>query len=247
MKYSVHCFAGLADLTGQAIVILDSNQASMSVADIKKLLSELYPNAAHALSRAFMAVNQEYATDDRIVQPTDELALIPPVSGGEGHIEDSSTAEPSIQTEHGRYVLTYAPIHVDELSAYVAHPDHGAALTFVGTTREHTGGLRTIRLDYEAYAPMAIKQLAAIGQDIGTRWPGTSSAITHRLGTVPIGEASVVIAVSSPHRAECYEASRYAIEKLKQVVPIWKKEVGEDSAAWVEPHQGAWNPLSPIN
>ncbi|MCG7407854.1 molybdenum cofactor biosynthesis protein MoaE [Paenibacillus sp. ACRRX] len=151
-----------------------------------------------------------------------------------------------MSTEDGRYELTYNKIEVEKVAGKVSHPDHGAALVFIGTTREHTGGKRTLQLDYEAYIPMALHMLCSLGDEITSRWPGAATAITHRLGTVHIGESSVVIAVSTPRRTDCYEASRYAIERLKQVVPIWKKEIWEDGSEWVG-HQlgpGPWNPLA---
>ena len=106
-----------------------------------------------------------------------------------------------------------------------------------------TYGQRTVLLEYEAYIPMALKTMETIGEEIENQWPGTLCAITHRLGKVAIAEASVVIAVSSPHRAHCYEASRYAIERLKQIVPIWKKEIWEDGSEWKGSQTGPWNPL----
>ncbi len=145
--------------------------------------------------------------------------------------------------EHEQYGLTRSPIDTEEVERRVRHPDHGAALVFVGTTRGLTGEKRTVRLEYDGYEPMAIRAMAQIGEELVARWPGTRCAMTHRLGIVPIGEASVVIAVSSPHRDSCYEASRYAIERLKQIVPIWKKEIWEDGEQWQGHQLGPdWNP-----
>ena len=242
MIYTIQCFAGIAELTGQASVAVDIPEESITVAELKQVLIERFPEGAHAFQRAFMAVNQAYAPDDVIIYPSDELALIPPVSGGE------ATSKPAVSTDatskDGRYVLTYEVIVTDKVAQHVAHPDHGATLIFTGTTREHTNGTRTLHLEYEAYTPMALKKMEQIGQEISERWPGTLTAITHRLGTVPIGEASVVIAVSASHRPACYEASRYAIDRLKQIVPIWKKEVWEDRSEWMGEQPGTvWNPF----
>ncbi|UJF36273.1 molybdenum cofactor biosynthesis protein MoaE [Paenibacillus hexagrammi] len=153
--------------------------------------------------------------------------MIPPVSGG----------QPS------RCSITYDKIDTERVASLVNHPNHGASLVFIGTTREMTHGQRTVLLEYEAYVPMALKTMETIGEEIDRKWPGTLCAITHRLGKVEIAEASVVIAVSSPHRADCYEASRYAIERLKQIVPIWKKEIWEDGSEWKGSQTGPWNPL----
>jgi molybdopterin synthase catalytic subunit len=139
------------------------------------------------------------------------------------------------------FEITEDEIDVARVSAKAI--EQGATLAFIGTTREWTHGKRTVLLEYEAYAPMALKAMAAIGEDIASRWPGAKCAITHRIGRVEVGEASVVIAVSAPHRDVCYEASRHAIERLKQIVPIWKKEVWEDGTEWKGAQTGPWNPL----
>lgn len=140
------------------------------------------------------------------------------------------------------YTIVHEKIDSDAVLTKVIEPDNGATLVFVGTTREYTFGIRTVKLDYDAYVPMAIKKMQQIGEEIAERWPKTRTAITHRIGTVLIGEASVVIAVSAPHRDACYEASRYAIDRLKQIVPIWKKEIWEDGSIWKGHQKGFWNP-----
>lgn len=132
-----------------------------------------------------------------------------------------------------RYTITYDPIHVTEVLNKVITPNHGANLCFIGTTREYTQGNRTIALHYEAYIPMAIEMMKQIGKELSEKWPNSACAITHRLGKVEIGEISVVIAVSTPHRPVCYEASSYAIERLKAIVPIWKKEIHEEGSVWI--------------
>jgi molybdopterin synthase catalytic subunit len=143
-----------------------------------------------------------------------------------------------------RYEIVMSPIDAARVSAKVIVPEQGATLAFIGTTREWTHGKRTVLLEYEAYIPMALKAMATIGGEIADRWPGALCAITHRIGRVDIEEASVVIAVSAPHRDVCYQASRYAIERLKRIVPIWKKEVWEDGTEWKGAQTGPWNPLA---
>lgn len=129
--------------------------------------------------------------------------------------------------------LTTAPLRPEEaLIAVGPAPEHGAQLLFVGVTRAHFDGRAVVQLEYEAYAALAEAELAAIVAECEATWPGARVAITHRLGVVPLGEASVVIAVSTPHRDAAYAASRYAIEALKARVPIWKKEVYTDGSAW---------------
>ncbi|AGE79415.1 TPA: molybdopterin synthase catalytic subunit MoaE [Bacillus thuringiensis] len=125
------------------------------------------------------------------------------------------------------------PILVEEVTNKVARREAGAITTFIGTVRELTKGKRTLHLEYEAYKPMAVKQLMRIGEEICERWPDTKVAITHRVGRLEIMDIAVVIAVSSPHRKVAYEANEYAIERIKRIVPIWKKEFWEDGTMWI--------------
>ena len=134
--------------------------------------------------------------------------------------------------------VTDQPIDLQELVDYVTDPQAGAIVTFIGTTRNHNEGRQVIALDYEAYAEMAEKELARIGADAAKSWPICRMAILHRLGPVQIGEASVVIAVSSAHRDAAFAASRFAIEEIKKTVPIWKKEVYEGGEVWIGTQTG---------
>jgi molybdopterin synthase catalytic subunit len=202
---------------------------------LKQALTDRYPELEELIRISFVACNHAYADDTASVKASDELALLPPVSGGE--------AGPA---EALRYTVTTETLSVQDVTAMVIAPDHGATLTFTGTTREWTQGQRTVHLEYEAYVPMAVKTLRQIGDEIAQRWPGAQTAIAHRIGKVDIAEISVVIAVSAPHRDACYEASRYAIERLKQIVPIWKREVWEDGSEWKGHQQGPWNPSAPL-
>jgi len=115
----------------------------------------------------------------------------------------------------------------------VVQREAGAITTFIGTVRELTHGKKTLYLIYESYESMAVKKLAQIGQEIEEKWTGSKVAITHRVGKLDITDVAVVIAVSTPHRADAYEANRYAIERIKEIVPIWKKEHYEDGQEWV--------------
>ncbi|MUK90432.1 molybdenum cofactor biosynthesis protein MoaE [Ornithinibacillus sp. L9] len=125
------------------------------------------------------------------------------------------------------------PIEVGELVKKVERREAGAITTFIGTVREWTKGRRTMYLEYQAYIPMAVKMLAKIGEEIEEKWQDTKVAITHRVGRLDISDIAVVIAVSSPHRKAAYEANEYAIERIKQIVPIWKKEHWEDGETWI--------------
>ncbi|WP_425352511.1 molybdenum cofactor biosynthesis protein MoaE [Alkalicoccus urumqiensis] len=129
--------------------------------------------------------------------------------------------------------MTDSPLNPLELQQLVTKPEAGAVNCFIGTVREFTKGRRTLYLTYEAYEKMAEKKLAQIGSEIQEKWEETECAIAHRTGRLDISEAAVVIAVSSPHRQAAMEASSYAIERIKEIVPIWKKEQWEDGTAWI--------------
>jgi molybdopterin converting factor subunit 1 len=243
MKLHIHLFAGLVDLLGTSVLTFPIDQDIITVGELKEQLMKLFPTASSTISSCFFAVNQAYATEETYITESDEIALIPPVSGGQGENDSAPTRESSAAA---RYVITYEPLDVAAVTAKVITPNHGASLAFVGTTREFTFGQRTVHLEYEAYSPMALKMMEQIAQEIDDQWQGTLCAISHRLGSVEIGETSVIIAVSSPHRAQCFEASRYAIERLKQIVPIWKKEIWEDGSEWKGSQTGPWNPTEAL-
>ncbi|MDZ5713304.1 molybdenum cofactor biosynthesis protein MoaE [Jeotgalibacillus haloalkalitolerans] len=131
------------------------------------------------------------------------------------------------------FEVTSEPLSIEAVSQKVIRPEAGAVVTFTGTVREFTKGKRTLYLTYEAYASMAEKQLKRIGDEITTRWPDAVTAISHRTGKLEISDIAVVIAVSTPHRKDAYEANEYAIERIKQIVPIWKKEKWEDGEEWI--------------
>jgi molybdopterin synthase catalytic subunit len=130
--------------------------------------------------------------------------------------------------------ITDEPIAPDALYAQVLRRWHGAVVTFCGVVRDHSGDRQTEYLVYEAYAEMAEKKMAQIGAEVEKRWGISQIAIVHRVGRLEIGEISVLIAVASPHRGQAFDACRYAIDRIKEIAPIWKKEIGEDGGVWVE-------------
>lgn len=132
------------------------------------------------------------------------------------------------------FKITHDSIASDDLYTEVLRSYNGAVVTFCGVVRDHSGTKRTDYLVYDAYEPMAEKKMAEIGDEIKDKWPVKEIAILHRVGRLEIGEISVLIAVGSPHRRQAFEACQYAIDRLKEIVPIWKKEVGEDGESWVE-------------
>lgn len=133
-----------------------------------------------------------------------------------------------------RLHLTPEPLDVAQVIGLVTRPDCGAVATFVGTTRDHNAGRRVLYLEYEAYPPLAVKALARIDEEVRGRWPEVALAIHHRIGRVTIAEPSVAIAAASPHRADAFAAARYAIERIKQIAPIWKREFFEGGDQWIE-------------
>ena len=171
---------------------------------------------------ALLMVNQAYVAPEHELSDGDELALIPPVSGG---AVDAPLA--------GRFVVTESMLDPRSVEGLVESPAAGAIVTFTGTVRNNARGRGVVALDYEAYPEAAEKMLAQIGDEIRRNWGIERVAIAHRTGYLTPGEASVVIAVASPHRGEAFAACAYAIERIKEIVPIWKKEHYADGAIWV--------------
>ncbi|MBN6884961.1 molybdopterin synthase catalytic subunit [Cytobacillus horneckiae] len=132
-----------------------------------------------------------------------------------------------------KFQISKEPINIQQVIDQVVQREAGAITTFIGTVREITHGKKTLYLVYEAYESMAVKKLEQIGKEIEERWKGADVAIVHRVGKLDITDVAVVIAVSTPHRADAYEANRYAIERIKEIVPIWKKEHWEDGQEWI--------------
>lgn len=240
--WKIQLFAGLAQRFHNDHCIIELTQPQLTCGELKQALSERYPEQAALLKSCYVAANQSYCKEEQLIQAGDELALLPPVSGG----QSGSVNEPAHQEQaQPRFAITSEPINAADVMNKVITPACGATLLFVGTTREFTDGLRTVSLHYEAYEPMAIKTMEQIGEEIAARWSGAEVAITHRIGKVDLAEISVVIAVATARRADCYEASRYAIERLKQIVPIWKKEIWEDGSEWQGHQLGPWDPTAP--
>jgi molybdopterin converting factor subunit 1 len=220
-------FGAARDAVGHKEVDLELSSASNAASALEQLL------AAHPALRRFgksllLAVNQEYAQPNRQLLDGDELAVFPPVSGGSAGILRASTS--------GRdfFELTTNTIDVGEVARRVVLPDCGATVTLDGYAREWTRDRRTLYLVYEAYAPMALRELQRLGQQAHEKFDIAHIGIVHRTGRLDIGETSVVIAVSAPHRRAAFEACEWAIRELKRTVPIWKKEVFADGEVWVE-------------
>ncbi|RKG76742.1 molybdenum cofactor biosynthesis protein MoaE [Corallococcus exercitus] len=187
------------------------------VADVLALLAAKHPPLAPLLPHLRVAVQQQFVALDAPVSPDAELALIPPVAGG----------------APGLFRVVGRPLQLSEVVDAVASEGAGGLVTFSGAVRNQTKGRRVLRLEYEAYALMAEAKLAEIGDEVARAWPGTRLAIMHRVGTLLPGELAVVIAAASAHRKEAFRGCEHAIERLKQDVPIWKKEFFEDGDVWV--------------
>jgi MoaE-MoaD fusion protein len=187
---------------------------------VGQLFDELavdYPAIQRLRRSILFMVNEEYANPDQPLRDGDVIALIPPVSGG----------------EESRFRITEDPISESDAAELVASPETGAIVTFVGTVRNNARGRTVVSLDYEAYPPAAERMLRQIGDEIQERWSIEACAIIHRIGHLAVGEASVAIAVSSAHRGDAFDACRYAIDRIKEIVPIWKKEFYEDGETWI--------------
>jgi molybdopterin synthase catalytic subunit/molybdopterin converting factor small subunit len=205
MSVHVRLFAGLRERAGWSAREIEA----ATVADVWPELG-LGEEPAGLL----YAVNREYAERDRELRDGDEVALIPPVSGGS-------------------FLVTEQPLSLDAVVAEVADESAGAIATFTGTVRRQSRGREVTHLEYEAYAEMAEDVMAKLAAELHERHDLCAVAIHHRVGRVEIGEASVVIAVSAPHRQEALAACREAIDTLKETVPLWKKELYEGGEEWI--------------
>lgn len=192
-----------------------------TVGEIWRCLLDEFPALGGHQDGVAFAVNHEYVKEDYRPSDRDEVAFIPPVSGGAG--------APWV----GPIAIGRETVNVAALERAVAHPSAGAIVTFVGTTRRDNAGRNVLRLEYEAYEPMALSEMRKLAHEAGDRWKIVRIAIQHRIGFVDIGETSVAIAVSAAHRAEAFEACRFAIDRLKEVVPVWKKEYFEGGEIWI--------------
>ena len=206
MRVTVRLFAGLRELAGRPRLELDN---VATVADVWPRLG-----LGDEPAGLMYAVNREYVSREHALADGDEIALIPPVSGGS-------------------FRLVAEPLDVAAVLREVESPDAGAAASFVGTVRRRSRDRDVLYLDYEAYEEMAEEMLARLGAELTERHCLTAIAIQHRLGRVEIGEPSVVIAVSAPHRAAALDACREAIETLKTSIPLWKKEVYAGGEEWI--------------
>ncbi len=236
-------FGAARDAVGQGEVDFVLHGTTTAESAFAAVLKK-FPDLARFGRSLLFAVNQEYAQADREVHDGDELAVFPPVSGGSSKtthphtgtagVSPASTSNATGKHEYDFFELTTNPIDVGSVARRVVLPECGATVTLDGHAREWTHGRRTLHLVYEAYAPMAQRELERLGREAHERFDIAHIGIVHRTGRLEIGETSVVIAVSAPHRRAAFEACEWAIKELKRTVPIWKKEFFEDGEVWVE-------------
>ncbi len=224
MRVTIKLFARLREIAGAGRLERELADGA-TVGDLLAALRGEFPRLADVTARTITSVNQEFAAPDRPLHEGDEVAIFPPVSGG---------ADADGSTDVLR--VTFDPITLDEVVRAVVRPNTGAVATFVGVVRAVSGGKEVAYLEYEAYQEMAVAKMQQIAGEVRDRWPDVVDiAIVQRVGRLEVGDVAVAIAVSSGHRDQgCFEACRYAIDRLKQIVPIWKKEVGPTGEEWVE-------------
>lgn len=231
MELEIRLFATLRDRAGQNRIHVTLPQQEATVDDLLTAIARDYPQLQPSLGTALVSVNKAFAFPETAVSPGDEIALFPPVSGG---------ADPFPHP-------TYFAVTADELDIHAIHrhlqqPDVGAIVSFTGFVRGQTrrDGMppQTVLLEYEAYAEMATEKMAQIAREIWARWPQVKGiALVQRIGRLDVGENTTFVACAAGHRDQgAFDAARYGIDRLKEIVPVWKKEVGPDSSVWIEGH-----------
>jgi MoaE-MoaD fusion protein len=227
MKIRVLFFGPTRDLTGFGEEHLELAEGGR-LEDLWRRYAGRYPRWAEISDSLVAAVNQEIAAPWQPLHDGDEVAFLPPVSGGapDDSIRDSARKD--------FYSITREPIRAANLARELQAPEDGAVVIFEGIVRNHSRGRKTLYLEYEAYEPMALRKMEEIGRELKEEFPIDRMGMIHRVGRLEIGETSVAIVVTSAHRRAAFEACRSAIDRLKQTVPIWKKEFFEDGAVWAE-------------
>lgn len=236
IRVRVRLFAGVRERAGTAKVEVELPDGA-AVDDALKAASKAVPGEWRLPSKLLLAVNGEYAEGAARLKDGDEVAVIPPVSGGAADRRKSNA------TGDGEKVLiTRQPLDPAPLAEFVRTDRDGAVVTFLGMTRDHNDGRRVEYLEYEAYQPMAGQKISEIIVEMKAKWEIGRVAVAHRTGRVDIGEMSMALAVGAPHRRPAFEAALYFVDRLKEVVPIWKKEFFEGGDMWIGDTPGAGGP-----
>ena len=219
MQITIKFFARLRETVGTNSLERVFNEGT-TVGQLIEALQGEFPALNQPLARTIISVNREFSDLQTLLKAGDEVAFFPPVSGG----------------GDDKFAITYDPISLDAIAAKVIKAETGAVAVFGGVVRNHSAGKAVEHLEYEAYEAMAVEKMAQVAAEARAQWPEiVDMAIVQRVGRLEIGENAVIIAVSSAHRGDgCFEACRFAIERLKQIVPVWKKEMSPDGAVWIE-------------
>ncbi len=224
MQLTIKLFATLKDRAKAAEVSVEVGDAGLTVAVLRRELARQYPALAPLVPQALVAVNREFAFNADPIRAADEVALFPPVSGGAGDWEADIAA------------ITPDAIDLNALQRAVTTDRDGAVVLFTGTVRAISGDAVTTRLEYEAYQEMAEAKLRQVAREMRERFEGIHGiALVQRVGRMEIGEPTVAVVVSAGHRGDgAFEAARYGIDRLKQIVPVWKRETRPDGSSWIE-------------
>ena len=216
----VRLFARLREQAGTENEAVEVPRES-TVADVYDALLHRHPDLERNRDAIRPALNEEFADWDDVVSEGDEVTFIPPVSGG-------------AQSVGVMFEITTEPLDSRRTERAVTHAGAGAICTFTGIVRDNSRGRSVTHLEYEAFESMAIAQMKKIAEEIAGKWPDARVAMLHRTGRLEIGEPSVVVSASAPHRAEAIAACKWGIDRLKESVPVWKKEHASDGTFWIE-------------
>jgi MoaE-MoaD fusion protein len=231
MRVRVLLFGQLKDIVGRQEDYLEL-QPGAQVSAVLTHYSENFPKFLGLVNSIACSVNQEYSSGVAILRDGDEIGLLPPVSGGKGLGNSSGKKVEELRSQH--CAIVHEVINAGEMGQGMTRPEDGAVAVFEGVVRNNSRGRRTLFLDYEAYEQMALNEMEKLAQASLERFKIRDVRMVHRLGRLEIGEASIVIAVASAHRAAAFDACRWLIDTLKKTVPIWKKEYFEDGAVWAD-------------
>jgi molybdopterin converting factor subunit 1 len=236
MRVRVLFFGMLKDFVGKSGEVLELPDGGL-VRDVLSHYISDFPRMRESMASLAVAVNQEYAGSETALKADDEVALLPPVSGGSGKAEGGMpSGQPAGRRRYGECCALIVRDAIDTRGVLdrIKRGEDGAAVVFEGVVRNETRGRRTLYLDYEAYEEMALRQMEDLAEQALKQFQVREVALVHRLGRLEIGETSVLIVVASAHRAAAFDACRWVIDTLKRTVPIWKKEYFEDGAVWAD-------------
>ncbi|MCK9486685.1 MAG: molybdenum cofactor biosynthesis protein MoaE [Dehalococcoidia bacterium] len=236
MQVTVRLFAGLREVAGSDRLVEDFDGQAVTVETLRARLEEAHPGLRPYLSGVAIAVNEEYILEPgTTLSDGDTVALIPPIAGGSDSTDGTDAA--GAGGEAPLYLVTAAVLEPRALREAVMTPASGACVVFEGVVRDHHEGRAVERVEYEAYEEMAERQLRAVGEEVLRDFAGRevhAAGIHHRTGPLDVGETSLLVAVSAAHRRDAFEAALRAVDRVKETVPVWKKEWGPDGSHWQE-------------